>query len=710
MNLPFLQRQQSSQTRQREYLFALDLAYDHVASAIWTVANGKTQVISLGKIALWQESTAGSLLEACDQTLSDSTFQVDRSGRVQPDKIILGLPNDWIVDEKINPDKLKILKQVTKELSLTAVGFVVTPQAIVRYLYHTEGVPPTAIIVGISKSLLEVTLSRLGKIQSTQIVKRSSNLVSDLTEGVSRFLPQDMLPSRILLYNSGSSLEETKQILLGHPWQAPQTKLPFLHFPKIEILPPDFPVKAISLSGGSEVAQAIGLLPAQPTTSNQIEDVDDDTTDLGFFRNIDIAKQEPVLVEEPIEEKLISSPKSHLPSFSRLKFNFHLPAFKIQPPKFMGLIASVMALALCGIYFYWYFPTAEIQITLAPKEINTQFEAEADAGVSKLDLDAKILPATYIETEASGQKSRPSTGSKIIGDKATGEALILNGTSSPRSFPAGTVITSPSGLKFVLDASVEVASASGTADPNSYQPGRSKVGITAAAIGSEYNLSAGTQFRVGSFSFLDFVAKNEAALSGGSSRLVQVVSDKDMSLLKAELTSLVKEEVVTKLKNQVSENKNIIESSISLSTLLEKFSHDQGEVVDSISLDLTLKAAALSFSTQDIDQLVTQSLTSLIPSGFQQDKETNRAIQVKSLKGQKAQISVQVASRLIPILNTDQINTDISGKSQSYAKDYIGKLPNVSGSKIQIKSILPESLVGLPHISKNITITTNVSE
>jgi hypothetical protein len=196
-----------------------------------------------------------------------------------------------------------------------------------------------------------------------------------------------------------------------------------------------------------------------------------------------------------------------------------------------------MLLAICSLLFaglfaaYWYLPKATVTLTVAPKPLAHQFDLTADSTVTDIAAEGSVLPAALAQITVTTHKTRPATGTKLIGDRAAGEVTIINGTSTERSFPAGTTISSPSGLKFTLTSSVTIASASGTADPNSYQPGKATVKITAVDIGPDANLTAGTQFKIGSFSFLDYVAKNDSAFVGGSSRQVAAVSKDDLSAL-----------------------------------------------------------------------------------------------------------------------------------------------------------------------------------
>jgi hypothetical protein len=706
MNLPFFKKISSGP--KREYLFSLEIGYETVRSAIWTVANDRTQVLTIGKTVSCTPAVAENLIAACDQTLTDCTGKLDSTGKIQPEKVILGLPVNWVSQDKIEPEKLHLLRDLTQKLSLSAVGFVVTPQALVRYLQHTEGVPPTAILIGFWQNTIEVTQVRLGKIESTHMVKRSNKAAADVIEGLSRQGSTGMLPSRMLLYDADSDLESVKQNLLAFPWQAPQTKLPFLHFPKIEILPPDFSVKAISLAGGSEVAQAIGLITQPPpeTPSPQTPVVSATPEDLGFVSEVDIAtlpESPPSPSPEPPAEKAPLPEKVSLPKFK-------LPSFHIHFPRFTGslkLIALVIAflLVLAGLgSAYWFLPKATVTISVDRKSLQNEFNITADSAVASLDQEKLLLPVSIINTEVSGQKSKTTTGSVLTGEKATGEVTVINGTSSPRTFPAGTSITSSSGLIFSFNSAVEVASASGTADPNSYQPGKATVKITANVIGSDSNLSAGTQFKIGTFSTMDYVAKNDVAFSGGSSRQVAAVSKSDISDLRSQLNTQLQEQAKADLITKKTSGFEIINESIKYTPAAEKFNQAVDEVASEVSLELSMRASAYEFAASDLEKLVTAEIESLIPDGYQLSGKPEYQFTIGSVKDKQTQLTVRVAALLLPRLNQDQIIQNISGKFPAAVKDYLTGLPGVSRVNFQFSLPLPRQILTLPHIASNIKI------
>jgi hypothetical protein len=380
--------------------------------------------------------------------------------------------------------------------------------------------PPTAILLGFWPHHLELTLVKLGRVIGIQLVNRSTNAADDVVEGLSRFSQVDMLPSRMLLYDSGLDLEEIRQLLLAHPWQSGGKKLPFLHFPKIEILSGDYTVRSIALAGGTEVARAVGLLSTPEAPVSSAHEVT--AEDLGFSRDVAAAPLAPLPTEtaepEPeLEPVVVPVAAAIAPKAPKIAFKMpKLPHFSPHFPKsIVWIIIPILLLILAGTAgaAYWFLPKATVTISVTPKVLDHQFVLTADTKASAPDTSAKIIPAQQIDTQVTGSASVPTTGTKLVGEHATGNVVILNTTDSSKKLTAGTVISSPSGLKFVLDQDTTVASGSGSVfNP---QPGKVTAAVTASLIGTDYNLTAGTEFRVGSFAASQIAARNEAALSGG---------------------------------------------------------------------------------------------------------------------------------------------------------------------------------------------------
>jgi len=680
-------------------LFALEISPQTVKSAIWSVVNDKTQVLAVGAAANWDDHTEESLISACDQALSDATSHLDPSGKVTVNEVILGLPGEWVDQDKIRTPKLGLLKQMASKLDLKPVGFVVTAEAIVKYLHHTEGVPPTAILLGFWPQELEVTLVRMGKTAGTEVVKRSSQLADDVVEGLARFPNVDVLPSRMMMYDSGLDLEEAKQLLLQHPWQAPQKRLPFLHYPKIEILPLDFTVRAIALAGGTEVAKAIGLLAPQASPPAM------ESEELGFVSDADIALATPrktptvVATAEPVAKpQVVSKPKFTLPQI-------RLPALTL-PKLHLSAAAVIFAVVAAVVILggaYWYLPKAQVTVFIHPQNFQAQFDLVADTSLDQVQLEQKAIPARALSVEVSASKTIPTTGSKLVGDPAKGSVTISNAVDSARQLAAETVLTSPSGLKYVLDESVTVASASGSA--GNLSPGKATAKITAANIGSDYNLSAGTVFRVDSLAVTQVDARNNEALSGGSSRQAQAVAKADLDQLRSGLAADLRQQAQQKLMDQVSGGQTVISPSISLQTVSEDFNHKLGDEASEVTLNLTVKATGMVVDKANLQTVVDAQIKPQVPAGYTTVAEQNQTFTVKQADADKATFTVAVSALLLPQIDEETVVKNIRGKSLAAAKQYLEGLPAVAQVDMVVAPPLPRMLITLPHLTKNISLS-----
>ena len=118
MQLPFLRKNQVSAV-EHEYLLALEISPGVIKSAVWSVINGLTQVVSIGRAQPWNNSSLADLIAATDASLSEACARVDESGKLAINRVIFGLQSDWLETDKIKPDKLDWLKQLSQKLAFT---------------------------------------------------------------------------------------------------------------------------------------------------------------------------------------------------------------------------------------------------------------------------------------------------------------------------------------------------------------------------------------------------------------------------------------------------------------------------------------------------------------------------------------------------------------------------------------------------------------
>lgn len=688
--------------QEKEYFWALEIWEGGVKSAIWTVEEGKIQVVILGSQELWQEDVE-DLVTAADQSFATASERFVGIGK-EPSKVIFGLPPDWLEEEKIIPSRQHMLQTLCEKLALSPLGFVLVVDALNHHLKDVEGVPPSGILVNPQKKQVLVAVLEIGKIKGVEQIKRSEDLTADVYEGLSRFGELKTLPSRILLFN-GEDMEAARQILIDFSWTS---KLPFLHFPKIEILPQDFDINALCLAGGSEVAKSLGfeVMEIQKDQTATVE------PDFGFVRGEDIQKKmpepipEPAQTEETIEEiSEVEKPKLTFPLFTFLEgiketiSGFSLPRLPGIP--LLGLVGGgVLFLGVASFIFLWSISRARVTIYVTPKLLEKEIELTVDPTQDVIDETSLLLPGKVLEIEVKGDKTEETTGQKTVGEKAKGGVTIFN-IGNSKNLVAGTVLTGPGGLKFTLDQVVSVASGSALGGP-----GQARANITAADIGADYNLAGGSEFTIANVDKSVLAAKNESALTGGTSRQIQAVSEEDQKNLLGRLTEELKAKGKSDLMANVPPGKKLIEESITTKESSRSFNHKVGEEASSLTLSLRVKVKALIFSQDDLLSLIEKQIASSTPGDYEAKKEEIKT-QLEILKSKEdgsALVKVVIAANLLPKIQSATIAQSIKGKTTQDARVYLSQLPGFADAEIEISPSLPALILRLPRAGKNIEI------
>ncbi|MCL5784116.1 MAG: hypothetical protein M1142_02035 [Patescibacteria group bacterium] len=235
-SLPFGKKEE-----QPDYFFAVNIGAEKLTAALWTVGSKDLKVLD---IASQSYSSNDEIVSVTDKLLD----QVLGLKEVEPQKILFGVPNSWIVDDNLKEEYLRVLRHLVKELELTPMAYVSTSNALVHFLEKQEGVPTTAILVGFEEKHLTVTVVRAGKLDGVKVVTRGETSGADIEKALLTFTDVETLPSKILIY--GEMAVGLKSQLASFSWMS---KLSFLHVPKIEVLGEELEIKSVCLAGGSEI-------------------------------------------------------------------------------------------------------------------------------------------------------------------------------------------------------------------------------------------------------------------------------------------------------------------------------------------------------------------------------------------------------------------------------------------------------------------------
>jgi hypothetical protein len=704
-----------------EQFLALNIGDEAVRAAVWTVSEGKTQIVNLGKAEIWDGKDQEALLKAADQTLS----QASEGSKPEPNSVILGLPDSWIDKDAIVDEKKTLIKYLCTELDLKPLGFVTTDSAIAAYLKIEEGTPLSAVLIQLNSGEINLSVVKLGKTIGTQLVGRSGDLGADVEEGLSRFTQVDSLPARMILYNGKTDFEEDKQQLLSYDWE---DKLPFIHFPKVESLGSDATIKAVALAGGSEVAQALGIEIKEKETKKEAEPKN--AASLGFVAGKDAAEDEkPAEKEtktveavniEPVEKleteepepksgprkiEIIENIKEKLSEFSWPKIpSFSLPRGKW--PIFAG--GGFVALLIVLFLAYWYLPKADVVLSLEPQEVNQDIELTLDPQASQVNAADSVLPVKLVDKSVSGEKATETSGTKTIGDPATGTITIYNKTESSKTFVKGTVLLGPDQLAFTLDEEVTVASRSAEEDSEgviTITPGKIDTKLTAANIGPESNLGGDTRLSFKQFSEDDYYAKTSGGLSGGTAREVKAVADEDMEKLERELH----DDLIAKARAELGQNLGADEVLIEFNQDNElddkEFSNDSDEAADNLTLKASLAYEGAIYRQPEMDMLLQEAIKAQVPENFMVSGFSNLELgDAEPGDGDQWRLPIDYQATFLPRLDLNAIKQQLKGKTPQRVESYLTSLPQFVKADINLIPALPAPLNTLPRITKNIRL------
>ncbi len=718
-----------------ELFWALVIEKGLVQSGIWYIGEGEAKVVGIGAGIPWENDE--ELVEATDAALS-SAIQKLPEDYPEPSKTVFGVSTSWVKDGVISPENLLKIKKLCTELSLTPVGFVVLPEAIAHLYKSEESSPLNAIVLNTSGENLEISVFKLGELAGTTEVSRSVSLVDDVIEGLSRFEGISPLPTRFIVYDGKEGeLEEAKQTLLQANWG--EGKISFLHTPQVEVLSVDKKVLATALAGGAEMGDVKGVVSSEKSEYKEVEEPQYEEINekpeetkpvtaesLGFALEEDVSSmknedvQNVVPVQSPptdvypkapfqqVEAPITQPQKGHIDYFTKSKQLFHSFSKMFSKPNINStgkkrvpmVVLSILGLALLAVAGLWWFAqTAKVTIYVTSKR------AEESARITfstkdQFNQENNIIPAKTVTSEVSGEKTKSTTGTKLIGDKASGSVEIANGNSVAINLTSGTVLTSSSGFKFLTN---NEASISGQILPGS--PGTATVNVTAYDIGSTYNLAKGEVFSVGNYSKSLVAATSTADFSGGSSQQISAVSKDDQTELEEGLKTELSQNAKSELSAKISADELFVNDLAGLDVAKEIFDYDVGDQASNLKLALTINATGLVVEREQILEYAKGILGDKSPSGYilTSDQIDFRFTFVEEQDGNYV-YDVVVGGNFLPEVDAEKIKSTISGKTTTIATSYLNSIQGFDHADIVLKIKFPGFLKTIPRISKNITV------
>lgn len=715
----------------KESYWSLVIESKFLQSGIWSIDADQVNVSCVSKIKEWADH---ELVEVADAVLSESIK--DFHHETEPSKTVFGVSPHWVENGQIKKEHLEKIRKLCVDLSLSPSGFVVIPEAIAHTIKVEESSPLSGLVIGVGEKMIDVSLFKFGNLVGTVNVGKSVSIIDDIVEGLVRFASKDALPTRIILYGGDfKELDEVKQGLIKTDWEDKANgKVKFLHIPQIEITSPSQKMIAVACAGASEITEINtvkfdGQVIESKNTDNQqelVNEIDEETnvspthdltpSDLGFVIDEDISEvgeeeEEPQFAQADIRPVAEKKPKFVNP-FSKIKLpkkedTGHLGNLKFGRPGvstakkiiFVGILLT--GLSVLGVFAaWWYIPKAEIAVFVSPKNLEDQETITLDENRQDSDPSNLTFPIKRMTVEVSADKSKQTTGTRVVGEKATGSVTIRNGTAQGINFPSGTTLTGPNSLKFTLSDSASVSAALSPSEPGSVT-----VAVVASDIGSDYNLASDESLSVGNYPKSEVDAVVSGGLSGGNSKEIVAVSQTDLNVLKEELLEELERQGLSELESQASDTR-FIPDSVDSAIVTSKFSNAVGDEASTISLNMTVEVTGLGVVNAIVDSLAETVLGDQIPQGFAMRREQVDIIfnLNDEIEDGVYEFDIDLTANLLPEINIEEIKKSVAGKAPVEAQKYLQTIPGFASAEVILQPRFPSILGIIPYIKDNISV------
>lgn len=326
--------------------------------------------------------------------------------------------------------------------------------------------------------------------------------------------------------------------------------------------------------------------------------------------------QEP---EERVAKTADSKPKGFGGGMIPTRGNLRMYRNQKRRPLLITSVAliglGVLGLVIAAVVI----PKANVKLTVLAQPFNDTITSTVSTAAQALDVEKGIVPGKLQTVTQQTKVSAKATGKKDQGAKAIGTVTVINAWDSlPHTFSAATVLTAKNGNQYVLKAEVTVPGATSTISggTSTIVPGQKTAAVEAAEPGDSYNISA-TSLTIPSLPKAQqdkIYATSSATFTGGTSNIVTVVAEGDVSKLNDAARAQNRDEANAKFKTDLSDQV-IIERAIQVKTQESSSNFKVDEVTDSIEVTVSGTFELITFLQTDHKQLLEKLLANKIPQG-----------------------------------------------------------------------------------------------
>lgn len=352
------------------------------------------------------------------------------------------------------------------------------------------------------------------------------------------------------------------------------------------------------------------------------------------------------------------------------------------------IIAVVLLLVVSTLIWAFAFaPKAKLTFKAETSDVPVNITFTADESVSEVNVDNKIVRASVKELSKNDSEKVVASGEKNNGNKASGTVTLKNckQVDGPVTISAGTGVSSGE-FTFVTQKAI-------TLDPSFFSGGGAclsstkDVSVIAQKPGDEYNLSSREYTVAGNSD----VEAQGSSMSGGTNKIVKVVSKADINKAKERLNSKQNTSEDDIKKELIAEGYIPVEDTFETKEGAYNASPAVDTEASEVTVSITNEYSMLGVKKEDVQELIKMQVNE-----DQKDKSQailNDGIDSAVIKPSLSTASVGEGQKLLtvettavvgPDINEDEIKEQITGKKKGEAEELLKKRTGISDPTIEL--------------------------
>lgn len=344
--------------------------------------------------------------------------------------------------------------------------------------------------------------------------------------------------------------------------------------------------------------------------------------------------------------------------------------------------------------------SAVLNIDANAERLDITFSAKLNESASETTKDE--LKAVKKSGSKSSTETTPATGEQDIGAKASGTLTITNcyKSASNVTISAGTVVSS-GGLNYVTDKTVSIPPSLFLGGVSCQKDGQKTVGITAQQPGSQYNSGSKSMSIAGAPSG---VTGTSSEIAGGTTQVVKVVSQADVTTLKEKLTNNNQEAYKEELLSQFNSSQEALNETFSVQIGEVQITPAVGQQSETVTGTVTVNYSMYGADKKELEKLLELNINESKKDASQSIVK-NGLEDLKISAAENGEYTFSTVAYVGPNIDQEKIKNDVAGKKKGEAIAIVKETEGVDNASVKITPFWATTLPGADKIEIKIEIS-----